>query len=65
RNYGVYLDKAMLRNLMETDVREASELLQWRMLPYLLVAAVSVPQLVTSEKLITSRAANSGVVCRS
>ncbi|WP_194857281.1 MCR-5 family phosphoethanolamine--lipid A transferase [Morganella morganii] len=42
RNYGVYLDKAMLRNLMETDVREASELLQWRMLPYLLVAAVSV-----------------------
>lgn len=42
RNYGVYLDKAMLRNLMETDVGEASELLQWRMLPYLLVAAVSV-----------------------
>jgi lipid A ethanolaminephosphotransferase len=38
--YGVYLDKAMLRNLVETDVREASELLEWRMLPHLLLLGV-------------------------
>lgn len=37
--YNVYLNMAMLRNLMETDVREASELLDVKMLPY---AAISV-----------------------
>lgn len=41
QNHEVYLDKSMLRNLVETDMREASELLDWEMLPYLLVAAVS------------------------
>jgi lipid A ethanolaminephosphotransferase len=34
--YSIYLDKSMLRNLFETDVKEASELLDWRMLPYLM-----------------------------
>ncbi len=38
--HGVYLDKAMLRNLVETDVREASELLAWQMLPHLLLLGV-------------------------
>ncbi|HKQ31252.1 MAG TPA: phosphoethanolamine--lipid A transferase [Burkholderiales bacterium] len=32
--YRVYLDASMLRNLLETDVNEVSELLDWRMLPY-------------------------------
>lgn len=38
--FGVYLDKAMLRNLLETDVMEASELMDWRMLPYVLLLGV-------------------------
>lgn len=38
--YGVYLDKSMLRNIFETDAREASELLDWAMLPYWLGYAV-------------------------
>lgn len=41
-NYGVYLDKAMLRNLFETDAKEAAELLDWKMLLYLLYAAIPV-----------------------
>lgn len=41
-SYGVYLDKAMLRNLVETDVKEAAELLDWRMLPFLLGAALPI-----------------------
>lgn len=32
--YGLYLDKSMVRNIFETDVREASELFDWAMLPY-------------------------------
>ena len=32
--YGVYLDKAMVRNIFETDMREASELFDWAMVPY-------------------------------
>ena len=37
-NYlGVYLDPSMLRNTLRTDVREASELFSWAMLPNLLL----------------------------
>lgn len=35
-SFGVYLDKPMLRNLLETDVKEASELVEWKMLPWLI-----------------------------
>ena len=35
--YSVYLDRAMLKNVMATDVREAGELLVWGMVPHLLL----------------------------
>jgi lipid A ethanolaminephosphotransferase len=38
--FGVYFNPSMLHNLLETDVREASELLSWTMLPYLLILGV-------------------------
>lgn len=34
--YGVYLDPSMIRNVVATDVGEASDLLAWSMLPYIL-----------------------------
>lgn len=37
--FGVYLDPGMLRNALRTDVHEASELLTWGMLPWLLLYA--------------------------
>ncbi|MDR2240321.1 MAG: phosphoethanolamine--lipid A transferase [Zoogloeaceae bacterium] len=40
--YGVYLSPTMLRNLVETDIREAGELLQTGMLPYALCAALAI-----------------------
>ena len=38
--YSVYMDRAMLKNVMATDVREAGELLVWGMLPHLMLFAV-------------------------
>ncbi len=38
--FGVYIDMAMVRNAMETDLKESSELLDLKMLPYLLTSAV-------------------------
>lgn len=38
--YHVYLDPTMLRNVIATDVREASDLMAWSLLPYLLFYAV-------------------------
>lgn len=35
--YSIYMDRAMLKNVLATDVREASELLVWGMLPHLLL----------------------------
>jgi lipid A ethanolaminephosphotransferase len=35
--YSVYMDRAMLKNVMATDVREAGELLVWGMVPHLLL----------------------------
>jgi lipid A ethanolaminephosphotransferase len=49
--YGIVIDKAMIQNVFETDVREATELLNWRLvlfvaltagLPSLLVARVQI-----------------------
>lgn len=40
RRYNVYLDPTMLRNVLRTDVKEASELLGWGLLPTLLLYAV-------------------------
>jgi lipid A ethanolaminephosphotransferase len=60
--HGVYLDKAMLRNLVETDVREASELLEWRMLPHLLLLGVLPAGLLwfVRLRLVGPRAAATG-----
>ncbi|MBF0254879.1 MAG: phosphoethanolamine--lipid A transferase, partial [Gammaproteobacteria bacterium] len=35
-SYGVFLDRAMIRNIFETDLREAGELLNLALLPYLI-----------------------------
>jgi lipid A ethanolaminephosphotransferase len=37
--YQVYFNREMIRNILETDVKEASELLSWRLLPWLVPAA--------------------------
>lgn len=36
-HYAVYMDRAMLKNVMATDVREAGELLVWGMVPHLML----------------------------
>ena len=43
-SYGVVLDHAMIRNAVESDVREAGELLSWKMAAYVLLLGV-VPSL--------------------
>ncbi len=37
--YGIVIDKAMIQNVFETDTREATELLNWRMILFLAAAA--------------------------
>ncbi len=44
-HYGVPLNKSMLQNLLETDIREASEFLDWKLLLYLLGYGI-LPSLV-------------------
>jgi lipid A ethanolaminephosphotransferase len=39
QRYGVYLDTSMLRNVLRTDVKEASELLSWGLALHLLLYA--------------------------
>lgn len=46
-NYGVYLDKSMIRNVFETDALEAAELIDWKIIPYLLLYGV-LPAFVIS-----------------
>lgn len=41
-SYGVYLDADMLRNVLNTDSKESSELLSWRLLLPLLFAALPI-----------------------
>ncbi len=36
-HYSVYLDRPMLRNVMQTDLREAGDLLTWAMVPHVLL----------------------------
>ncbi len=38
-SFGVGIDGSQIQNMMETDVREVSDLLSWRMLAYVLVLA--------------------------
>ena len=39
-HYAIYLDRAMLRNVLATDVHEARELLVWGMVPHVLLLGV-------------------------
>ncbi len=34
--FGVFIDVSMIRNVVQTDMAESTELLSWRMLPYLI-----------------------------
>ncbi len=52
--YKVYLDRDMMRNLLETDVKEASELFQLQMLPYFLGLGL-LPSLALLRLRITVR----------
>ncbi|MBB1472970.1 phosphoethanolamine--lipid A transferase [Luteimonas sp. MC1825] len=47
RNYGTYFDTDMVRNVLQTDAREAGELLSWGLLPSLVLHA-GLPMLVLS-----------------
>lgn len=47
--YGIYLDPSMLRNVLETDVAEASELLSGAMVAYL--ALVTLPPLLVLQRI--------------
>ncbi|UUZ63909.1 phosphoethanolamine transferase domain-containing protein [Polaromonas sp. P1-6] len=38
--YAIYLDRAMLRNVLATNIQEARELLVWGMVPHLLLVGV-------------------------
>ncbi|WP_234085632.1 phosphoethanolamine transferase [Azonexus sp. R2A61] len=44
-SYGVYFDRSMIRNVFETDFRESIELLDWRLLYYVLAYGL-VPSLL-------------------
>ncbi|AXA94902.1 phosphoethanolamine transferase [Massilia sp. YMA4] len=39
-NYGIQIDRAMIRNLAETDVAEATELLHWKLWAWIVAAGV-------------------------
>ena len=52
--YKVYLDTAMLRNVMATDVREARDLMTWSLIPQLLLYAV-IPLWVLSRIRLQQR----------
>lgn len=53
--YHVYLDQPMLRNLLETDVKEAADLLSWKMIPWLLLGAALPMVLLTRVRLVRDR----------
>jgi lipid A ethanolaminephosphotransferase len=52
--YKVYLDTAMLRNVMATDVREARDLMTWSLIPQLLLYA-AIPLWVLSRIRLQQR----------
>ncbi|MCY7369324.1 MAG: phosphoethanolamine--lipid A transferase, partial [Polaromonas sp.] len=44
--YAIYLDRSMVRNLLQTDVREAADLLTWALVPHVLLFGVLPAALV-------------------
>lgn len=45
-SYGIFIDREMIRNIMETDVREATELFSWKLLLYFIVLGLIPSALV-------------------
>lgn len=50
-HYGVAIDAAMIQNVVETDVREAGELLSWQMAPALLLLGLLPSMIVWRARL--------------
>ena len=62
--YKVYLDTAMLRNVLATDVREARDLMTWSLIPQLLLYAV-LPLWVLNRVRLQQRAFGRALLVRS
>lgn len=52
QRYGVYLDPGMVRNVLQTDINEASELLSWSLLWHLLCYAAFPLLLLTRLRIV-------------
>jgi lipid A ethanolaminephosphotransferase len=63
RQYNVYLDPSMLRNVLRTDVHEAGELLGWSLVPTLLLMA-GLPLLLLWRLRIRQRSWTRGLLVR-
>lgn len=61
--YKVYLDTAMLRNVLATDVREARDLLTWSLIPQLLLFA-AIPLWVLSRLRLQQRTLGRALLVR-
>lgn len=55
QKFNIYLDPSMLRNVLRTDVKEASELFTWSMVPHFLAYAVLPLVLLTRIELVQRR----------
>ncbi|UUZ68546.1 DUF1705 domain-containing protein [Polaromonas sp. P2-4] len=58
--YAIYLDRAMLRNVLATNIQEARELLVWGMVPHLLLVGVVPAVLLWWPRLKQAKPAASG-----
>src|SRR5574343_1381182 len=61
--YKVYLDTAMLRNVLATDVREARDLMTWSLIPQLLLYA-ALPLWVLSRIRLQARSIGRALLLR-
>ncbi len=61
--YKVYLDTAMLRNVLATDVREARDLMTWSLIPQLLLYA-ALPLWVLSRVRLQQRSVGRALLVR-
>lgn len=59
QKYGIYMDSAMIRNTLQTDMKETRDLLAWDMLPHLAVYAVIPLLLLWRTTIITPPLAQS------
>lgn len=63
QHYHVYLDPGMIRNVLHTDTREASELLTWSMLPALAIYGVP-PLLLIARSVVHAPATGTAAFAR-